>query len=83
LRHPYKKHIAIGSENIKEIEFNLNCQHEIIPIFMGLQRIYKKRKLVGEILNLIKQDVLGGKSEKYGTQGLCYWEILILSAVRH
>ena len=83
MRQPYKKQITIGSKNIKEIEFNLNCRHEIIPILMGLQRIYKKRRLLGEILDLIKQDVLGGKSEKHGTQGLCYWEILVLSAVRH
>ena len=83
MRQPYKKQITIGSKNIKEIEFDLNCRHEIIPILMGLQRIYKKRRLLGEILDLIKQDVLGGKSEKYGTQGLCYWELLVLSAVRH
>ncbi|MGA1842317.1 MAG: ISNCY family transposase, partial [bacterium] len=83
MRQTYKKQITIGSKNIKEIKFDLNCRHEIIPILMGLQRINKKRKLLGEILDLIKQDVLGGKSEKHGTRGLCYWEILVLSAVRH
>ena len=46
-------------------------------------KIYKKRKLLGEILDLLKKDIFGGKSEKYSTRGLCYWEILVLSAVRH
>ncbi len=83
MRQPIKTQMSIGSKDISEIEFDLNCRHEIIPILIGLQRIYKKRGLLSQILYLIKKDVLGGKSEDYGTQGLYYWEILVLSAVRH
>ena len=83
MRQAIKTQISIGSKAISEIEFDLNSRHEIIPILMGLQRIYKRRKLFNQILDLIKQDVLGEKSEGHGTRGLYYWEILVLSAVRH
>ena len=83
MRQPIKTQMSIGSKDISEIEFDLNCRHEIIPILIGLQRIYKKRGLLSQILDLIKKDILGGKSEDHGTQGLYYWEILVLSAVRH
>ncbi len=83
MRQPIKTQMSIGSKDISEIEFDLNCRHEIIPILIGLQRIYKKRELLSQILDIIKKDILGGKSEDHGTQGLYYWEILVLSAVRH
>ncbi len=83
MRQPIKTQMSIGSKDIGKIEFDMNCRHEIIPILMGLQRIYKNGKLLRQILDLIKKDVLGGKSEYHGTRGLYYWEILVLSAVRH
>ena len=83
MRQPYKKQMTIGSIGIREIEFDLNCRHEIIPILVGLQRIYTKPKLLDQILEMIKKDVLGQNKEDRGACGLDYWEILVLAAVRH
>jgi hypothetical protein len=40
---------TLGSIHISEIEFDLNCRHEIIPILMALQSIYGKPKLLKKI----------------------------------
>jgi len=83
MREPIKRQMTIGGVGIGNIEFDLNCRHEIVPILIALQRIYTKRKLLNKVLELIKKDVLGTKEENRGAYGLDYWEILVLAAVRH
>lgn len=83
MREPFKKQMSIGSIAISQIEFDLNCRHEIVTILMGLQRIYDNREVLDQILELIEQDVLGKNSARHGAVGLKYWEILVLAAVRN
>jgi len=74
---------TLGSIHISEIEFDINCRHEIIPILMALQSIYGKPKLLKRILKLIEEDILKNKKADRGAPGLDYWEVLVVAAVRH
>ena len=67
---------------VSQVQLNLDCRDEIISVLQALQHIYSQPKLRNEILDLIGQDVNGKSSSRWGREGLDYWEILVLAAVR-
>ena len=64
-----------------QVQLNLNCRDEIIPILRALQHIYSDPSLLQPIMTLIGRDVNPTTSKKHGRPGLGYWEILVLAAV--
>ena len=67
---------------ILNVQLNLNCRDEIIPILRTLQHIYSQPKARDSILQAIAEDVNESSDRKRGRRGLYYWEILVLAAVR-
>ena len=67
---------------VENVKLNLNCRDEIIPILRGLQQIYSNRPLQKKILKLVAEDVNRETREDCGREGLDYWQILVLAAVR-
>jgi hypothetical protein len=53
-----------------------------VPILRGLQHIYSQPQLRDEILELVAQDVNRHRRDDRGREGLEYWQILVLGAVR-
>ena len=68
---------------IGEVELNLECRDEIIPILRALQHLYGQSERRQELLALVGQDVNGATSRKQGRRGLNYWEIIVLAAARY
>ena len=59
--------MSLGAIGISEIEFDIYCRHEIVPILTALQYLYVKRpNVMKKICNLIQVDLLKGRSQKYG-----------------
>src|SRR5437762_3541616 len=67
---------------IIEVQLNLDCRDEIIPILRALQHLYADAELRRELLRLVGRDVNETSSRKHGRRGLNYWEIAVLAAVR-
>jgi len=67
---------------VTEVTLNFDCRSEIIPILRALQHIYGQPRVRGSILRAIGRDVNREASAKRGRQGLDYWSILVLAAVR-
>jgi IS5 family transposase len=67
---------------IGEVELNLNCRDEIIPILRALQHVYGDAVLRRELLALVGKDVNQDTSRKHGRRGMNYWEITVLAAAR-
>lgn len=67
---------------IEDIELNLECRDEIIPILFALKHIYLQPDLRDEILQLVADDVNADTSSEHGREGFEYWQILVLAAVR-
>ena len=83
MRHTFIPQMSIGAIGISDIEFNIYCRHEIIPILMALQYLYVQRKsVIRKICDLIQADLLKGRSRKRGCVGLSSWEALVLASVR-
>jgi transposase, IS5 family len=67
---------------IAQVNLNLNCRDEIIPILRALQHLYANVALRDELLELVGQDVNQRTSRRRGRRGLNYWEITVLAAAR-
>ena len=72
----------LDGQPIVKVKLNLDCRDEIIPILMALQHLYAQPELRDQILRLIAADVNRRSSRKRGRQGMDYWPILVLAAVR-
>lgn len=83
MRSRFIPQMTIGCTPIRDIEFDVFCRHELIPILMAIQHLYVNRKqTLTKICERIEKDIAAPQNAKLGCGGLTYWEILILSALR-
>ncbi len=82
MRKTYSTQKRFDCQTVLDVKLNLNCRDEIIPILRALQHIYSQPNLRDEILDLVTQDVNQDSRSDCGREGLDYWQILVLAAVR-
>lgn len=82
MRKPFSNQTRLDCRSIGEVTLNLNCRDEIVPILRALQHVYSQRELRDEILDLVAQDVNEHSRDDRGREGLDYWQIVVLAAVR-
>ena len=83
VRSKFMPQMPLGAVPIAEIEFDVFCRHELVPILMALQHLYVNRpQVIDEICTLIEADITAQPSPKLGCTGLTYWEVLVLAALR-
>lgn len=82
MRKSHSAQARLDCDPITRIELNLNCRDEIIPVLFALKHVYMDPRLRDRILDLIAQDVNRDSSAEHGREGLQYWQILVLAAVR-
>ena len=82
MRKAFSDQRRLDCQAISQVPLNLNCRDEIIPVLAGLQYIYSQPQLRDSILQLVAQDVNEFSRNDRGREGLDYWHILVLAAVR-
>jgi IS5 family transposase len=82
MRKAMERQQRFGCQPISQVQLNVNCRDEIIPILTALQHVYGQPKLRDELLRAIAADVNGKTSRKRGRKGMDYWPIAVLAAVR-
>ena len=82
MRKAFDPQMRFDCQAVGDVELNLNCRDEIIPILKALQHIYSQPKLRNSILEAVARDVNPGTSRRHGRKGMYYWQILVLAAVR-
>lgn len=82
MRKAFSQQRRLDADSILDVELNLDCRDEIIPVLRALQHIYSRPGVRGAILKLIAQDVNNDSREDCGRPGMDYWQILVLGAVR-
>ena len=82
MRKAFSRQGRLDGGCVLDVALNLNCRDEIIPVLRALQHVYATPQLREKILMLIEQDVLGQGDASRGREGLDYWHILVLAAVR-
>lgn len=82
MRKAFSRQLRLDGGCVMDVAVNLNCRDEIIPILMALKHIYATPQLRDDILKMIEKDVLGDGKADRGRNGLDYWHILVLAAIR-
>jgi IS5 family transposase len=82
MRKPFSNQPRLDCRTASEVQLNLECRDEIVPILRALQHIYDTPHLRDEILGAIARDVNDGSRDDCGREGMDYWQILVLAAVR-
>ena len=82
MRKPFSSQQRLDCRAVLDVELNLNCRDEIVPILRALQHIYSQPELRDEILHLVGQGVNPDSRVDWGREGMDYWQILVLAGVR-
>ena len=82
MRKAHSQQTRLDCRTVTDVELNVNCRDEIIPILTALQHVYSKPELRDAILDLVAQDVNANARHDRGREGMHYWQILVLAAVR-
>ena len=82
MRKRISKQTRFDCTTVENVQLNLNCRDEIIPVLRGLQHIYCDPILRNQILNLVAEAVNRETRKDRGREGLDYWQILVLASVR-
>ena len=82
MRKAFDRQQRLDCQTIPNLRLNLNCRDEIIPILAALKHIYLQPKVRDHILRAVARDVNRDSSPKRGREGMDYWPILVLAAVR-
>ena len=82
MRQAIERQRRLDGGSVSQVVLNLNCRDELIPILRGLQQAYATPKLRDAILELVERDVSAKSRSDRGRDGLSYWCILVLAAVR-
>lgn len=82
MRKPFSRQQRLDCRAVLNVELNLDCRHEIIPILKALQHIYANPDLRDEILGLVAREVNKDSRDDCGREGMDYWQILVLASLR-
>lgn len=82
MRLAFPEQPRLDCPSVAAVPLNLNCRDEIIPILRALQHLYEQTQVRRELLELIGKDVNPDSSPDRGREGLSYWTIMVLAAVR-
>jgi len=82
MRKAFDRQQRLDCQTIPNLRLNFNCRDEIIPILAALKHIYMQPKVRDDILRAVAGDVNRDSSPKCGREGMDYWPILVLAAVR-
>lgn len=82
MRKAFSRQRRLDCQAIGEVQLNLECRHELIPILKSLEHLYSRAELRDRVLQLIAQDVNQESRPDCGREGFDYWQVLVLAAVR-
>jgi len=82
MRKAFSEQGRLDSRGVAGMTLNLNGRDEIIPVLRALQQIYSRPELRDRILELVAADVKQDARDDVGREGMDYWQILVLAAVR-
>lgn len=82
MRQAFSRQRRLDCPAIGDVPLNLECRCEIIPILKALQHIYSCGEVWRRLLDRIALDINRNSRSDRGREGLDYWQVLVLAAVR-
>lgn len=82
VRKPYQRQHRFDCSPVAQVELNLECRDEIIPVLAGLQHIYTDNHLRTKVTRLVATDLNEDSRRDVGRPGMDDWQVVVLAAVR-
>lgn len=82
VRQPYQRQHRFDCSPVAQVQLNLECRDEVIPVLAGLQHLYTDSKLRNKVVRLVGQDLNKYSRRDIGRPGMDDWQVVVLSAVR-
>lgn len=82
MRKAFSQQRRLDCRGIADVQLNLECRHESIPILKALQHVYSRSEVRDHVLQLIARDVNQDSRSDCGREGFDYWQVLVLAAAR-
>ena len=82
MRKSFSRQQRFDCRGVLGVRLNLECRDEMIPILAALQHLYSRPEARDAILALVAEDVNQVSRDDVGREGMDYWQILVLAAVR-
>jgi len=82
VRKAYQSQYRFDASPIAQVQLNLECRDEIIPVLAGLQYIYTDNKLRNQVVKLVAEDLNHDTRRDVGRTGMDDWQVVVLAAVR-
>lgn len=82
MRKAFSPQRRLDCPTIPDVQLNLESRHELVPILRALQHLYSQPELCERLLALVAQDVHRDSRPDCGREGMDYWQVLVLAAVR-
>jgi len=82
MRKAYSKQLRLDTVPILDVELNLQSRDRLVPVLRALQHVYSDSGLTDRILDLIATDINADSRTDTGRNGMDYWHICVLAAVR-
>ncbi len=82
MRFAFERNGRFDCPRIRDVQLNLECRDEMIPVLRALQYLHGSPKHRDKIMKLIEEDVSRDTDPDQGRPGLSYWQICVLAAIR-
>ena len=82
MRIPHQEQLRLDCPPVDQVELNYECRAAMIPILRGLQHLYSRSDFRNQALELVGKDILGDAAPDVGRDGMSFWQVLVLAAVR-
>ncbi|MGB7347780.1 MAG: ISNCY family transposase [Pirellulaceae bacterium] len=82
VRKHYQSQQRFDCSPVAQVQLNLECRDEIIPILVGLQFLYTNNKLRHKAVKLVAADLNEDSRRDVGRPGMDDWHVVVLAAVR-
>ena len=83
MRKSYETQLRFDSCPIYDLQLNLNCRDEIVPILAALQHLFTQPQLRAKLCRLIANDLNPHSRRDVGRPGFDDWQVIVLAVVRH
>ena len=82
MRQRYSSQGRLDIGSIAQLELNVECRDEFVPILAGLQHIFMQPALRLKLADLIAVDINEESRSDLGREGFSYWQVVVLATVR-
>jgi IS5 family transposase len=82
MRKAYCPQLRLDCQPIEQLQLNLNCRDEIVPLLEALKHVFGQAALRDQLTGLVARDVNETTRDDLGREGLDYWQVVVLAVVR-